>query len=149
MSVNSSFSKIARNGSAISATSSNTGYVFGVCNHIPYTNVHRSVDSSSHHHIFSQVPSLSTWLQTMYAQNHRHERIATGTMRAGMTVMTREMMEMHVHQAPDVRGMLDYLPVANKSNMELVGWRQKLGTWPSAKCESSLSEVPRRRLSSS
>ncbi|KAH7342882.1 hypothetical protein BKA65DRAFT_552498 [Rhexocercosporidium sp. MPI-PUGE-AT-0058] len=129
MSVNSGFSKIARNGSAIS-TSSSSG----------------SVDSSSHHHIFSQIPSFSTWFQhTMSSQNHRHERIATGTMRAGMAVLTREIMEMHIHQAPDIRGMLDCLPVADRSNMEFVGWRQKLGTWPSTKRDAALAH---RRSSS-
>ncbi|KAK0113216.1 hypothetical protein ONS95_014911 [Cadophora gregata] len=132
MSANSNFSKIARNGSAISATSSNAG----------------SVDSSSHNHIFSQIPPFSTWLQTMYTQNHRHESIATGAMRTGMAVLTREMMEMHVHQAPDVRGMLDCLPVAKKPNMEFIGWRQKLGTWPSTRRELSLPEVPQRRFTS-
>ncbi|KAG4427960.1 hypothetical protein IFR05_016557 [Cadophora sp. M221] len=126
MSANSGFSKIARNGSAIS-TSSNAG----------------SVDSSSHHHIFSQIPPFATWFQqTMSSQNHRHERIATGTMRTGVAVLTREMMEMHIHQAPDIRGMLDCLPVANRPNMEFVGWRQKLGTWPSTKRDVTL---PQRR----
>lgn len=62
-----------------------------------------------------------------------------------MAVLTREMMEMHVHQAPDIRGMLDCLPVANRPNMEFVGWRQKLGTWPSTKREITL---PHRRSSS-
>jgi len=47
-----------------------------------------------------------------------------------MAVLTREMMEMHIQQAPDVRGMLDCLPVADKSGNALFGWRQKLGTWP-------------------
>ncbi|KAL2075760.1 hypothetical protein VTL71DRAFT_703 [Oculimacula yallundae] len=123
MSVNSSFSKIARNGSAVS-TSSSSG----------------SVDSSSHNHIFSHLPPFSTWFQhTMSGQNHRHERIATGTMRTGMAVLTREMMAMHINQAPDVRGMLDYLPVADTSNMEFIGWRQKLGTWPSTKQQLSLA----------
>jgi hypothetical protein len=56
-----------------------------------------------------------------------------GTMRSGMAVMTREMLEMHIQSTPDVRGMLDYLPVAGRSNTAFIGWRQKLGTWPSSK----------------
>ncbi|CZT40762.1 uncharacterized protein RSE6_00412 [Rhynchosporium secalis] len=128
MSINSSFSKIARNGSAVS-TSSTSG----------------SVDSSSHHHFFSHLPPFSKWFQnTMSTQNHRHERIALGTMRTGMAIMTREMLEMHINQAPDVRGMLDYAPVADGSKMEFIGWRQKLGTWPSTKSQAS---VARRRAS--
>lgn len=50
-----------------------------------------------------------------------------------MAVFTREMMEMHIQQAPDVRGMLDCLPVADRSNLAFIGWRQKLGTWPLTK----------------
>ena len=47
-----------------------------------------------------------------------------------MAVLTREMMEMHIQQAPDIHGMLDCLPVADRNNMGFIGWRQKLGTWP-------------------
>jgi hypothetical protein len=56
-------------------------------------------------------------------------------MRLGMAVLTREMMEMHVHQAPDVRGMLDCLPVAHREDAMFVGWRKKLPTWPISKNE--------------
>jgi hypothetical protein len=106
-------SELPRNGSHTSVTSS------GV-----------SVDTSSHDHfLFSlrSIPNLSTWLYDV--QNHRHERIAAG-IRFGMAVLTREMMEMHIQQAPDVHGMLDCLPVADRNNMGFIGWRQKLGTWP-------------------
>jgi hypothetical protein len=51
----------------------------------------------------------------------------------GMAVMTRGMVEMHIQRTPDVRGMLDYLPVAGQSNAGFIGWRQKLRTWPSDK----------------
>jgi hypothetical protein len=62
-----------------------------------------------------------------------------GTLSMGMAVLTREMMEMHIQQAPDVRGMLDCLPVADRSNMGFIGWRQKLGTWPISKHEQLVS----------
>lgn len=63
------------------------------------------------------------------ANNHRHERIATGTLSVGMAVLTAEMMQMHIQRAPDVKGILDCLPVARKDNAAFIGWRQKLGTW--------------------
>jgi hypothetical protein len=74
------------------------------------------------------LPSLHSWSPV----NHRHERIATGALSMGMAVVTREMMEMHIKQAPDVRGMLDCLPVADRANNGFIGWRQKLNTWPKA-----------------
>jgi hypothetical protein len=52
----------------------------------------------------------------------------------GMAVMTREMMEMQVQQAPNIRGMLDCLPT-RKPNLE-IGYRAKLGTWPLSKHEA-------------
>jgi hypothetical protein len=56
--------------------------------------------------------------------------------------MTREVMEIHAQQAPDVRGILDFLPVADRSNAGFVGWRQKLGTWP---CSSKHdAQIPRQ-----
>ncbi|TVY91946.1 hypothetical protein LAWI1_G002410 [Lachnellula willkommii] len=93
-----------------------------------------SIDSSSHNHIlssFHSIQNLSSWLNASWLpHNHRHERIATATISTGMAVLTREMMEMHIQQAPDVHGMLDCLPVADNSGKAFVGWRQKLGTWP-------------------
>ncbi|TVY29900.1 hypothetical protein LHYA1_G001790 [Lachnellula hyalina] len=98
------------------------------------TSTSSSIDSSSHNHIlssFHSIQNLSSWLNTTWLpHNHRHERIATATISTGMAVLTREMMEMHIQQAPDMRGMLDCLPVADKSGNGFVGWRQKLGTWP-------------------
>ncbi|TVY37407.1 hypothetical protein LOCC1_G006380 [Lachnellula occidentalis] len=100
------------------------------------TSTSSSIDSSSHNHIlssFHSIQNLSSWLKTSWLpHNHRHERIATATISTGMAVLAREMMEMHIQQAPDVRGMLDCLPVADKSGNAFVGWRQKLGTWPKA-----------------
>ncbi|KUJ21937.1 uncharacterized protein LY89DRAFT_681298 [Mollisia scopiformis] len=107
-------SRIARNGSAISSTSSS------------------SVDNSSHNHIVSSFRSLTNppWLHEIMAkQNHRHERIAIGTMNVGVAVLTAEMMQMHIQRSPDIRGMLDCLPVARKDNAAFLGWRQKLRTW--------------------
>jgi hypothetical protein len=49
-------------------------------------------------------------------------------MSMGIAVMTREIMEMHIQQAPEVRGMLDCLPAATSSGE--LGFRQKLRTWP-------------------
>lgn len=50
----------------------------------------------------------------------------------GMAVLTTEMMEMHIQRAPDIRGMMDCLPVADEAGVAFLGWRQKLGTWPKA-----------------
>ena len=102
-----------------------------------------AVDSSSHNHLLSSlrcVPSLPSWLHGSYAaHNHRYERIALGRPSIGMAVLTRELMEMHIQQAPDIRGMLDCLPVADRPNMTFIGWRQKLGTWPLSKQERLVS----------
>jgi hypothetical protein len=51
-------------------------------------------------------------------------------MRLGMAVLTIEMMEMHIQHAPDVRGILDCLPVASRDGAMFVGWRKKVPTWP-------------------
>ena len=90
------------------------------------------MDNSSHNHILNHIRSIPTsWLQESWVPlNHRHERIAVGALSLGIAVMTQEMVEMHVHQAPDVRGMMDYLPVHRPLEF---GVRQKLGTWPLSK----------------
>lgn len=43
-------------------------------------------------------------------------------------------MEMHIQQAPEVRGMLDCLPTTTRTGE--LGFRQKLGTWPMSKQET-------------
>ena len=53
-----------------------------------------------------------------------------GIRRSGVSVLTVEDMEAHIKEAPDVRGMLDCLPVAGPGDMMFVGWRKKLSTWP-------------------
>jgi len=102
-----------------------------------------SAYTSSHNHLLTQfrsIPTLSSWIhESLLPQNHRHERIAMGVMSMGIAVMTREMMEMHIVQAPDVRGFLDCVPVADRSNMGFIGWRQKVGTWPLSKHEALTS----------
>lgn len=130
-------SKLARQGSA---TSSTAGYVQFTtqASRAPANTRNSSVDQSAHNHFFSRLRATPqpSWLHEVWAtQNHRHERIAAGTLRMGMAVLTREMMEMHIQRAPDVRGMLDCLPVAAKSSEDagFIGWRQKLGTWPTSK----------------
>ncbi|TVY78215.1 hypothetical protein LSUE1_G004671 [Lachnellula suecica] len=95
-----------------------------------------TADTSSHHHTFSSLNSLAklpSWLQESWLNlYHRHERIgvAAGALSMGMAVMTREMVEMHIQQAPEARALKDYLPVADNSNIRFIGWRQKLQTWP-------------------
>jgi hypothetical protein len=70
---------------------------------------------------------------------NRLERINNGALAMGMAVMTREMLEPHMNQSPDVNGIWDYVPVAGRRNSfgkkgldrseRFVGWRQKLRTW--------------------
>ena len=124
-------SKLARNGSNTSVASSE--YVQ------PYHHASKafsnkpsssSVDSSSHHHLLSSIcrgPKLQTWLQESIGVHHRHERIAVGSMSAGIALMTKEMMEMHLQQAPEIRGILGGMPAARPADL---GLRQKLRTWP-------------------
>jgi len=94
------------------------------------------MDNSSHNYIlssFHSVRNLPSWFNTSWLpHNHRHERIATGTPSMGMAILTTQMMEMHIQEAPEIRGMQDCSPVADKSNTGFIGWRQKLGTWPRA-----------------
>lgn len=69
----------------------------------------------------------------------RIQRIAVGTLTRGMAVITREMLEPHIQQTPGVKGVWDYVPVAERRNSfgkngvdrseQFVGWRQKLRTW--------------------
>lgn len=69
----------------------------------------------------------------------RSQRIATGTLVRGMAIMTREVLEQHIEQTPGVKGVWDYVPVAERRNsfgrsgvdrgVRFVGWRQKLRTW--------------------
>ncbi|CZR57144.1 uncharacterized protein PAC_07033 [Phialocephala subalpina] len=125
-------SRLARNGSAISSTSSRYANHITVANCALSNYFCSSVDTSSHNHIIASLHSITnpSWLQeVMSSQNHRHERIAVGTLSTGMAVLTAEMMQMHIQRSPDVRGMLDCLPVAREDNAAFIGWRQKLGTW--------------------
>jgi hypothetical protein len=66
-------------------------------------------------------------------ETNLYERIAMGILHPGIAVLTREEMELHIHQAPDVRGMLECLPVASSEGAMFVGWRKKLPTWPVSK----------------
>ncbi|KAG9239027.1 hypothetical protein BJ875DRAFT_261549 [Amylocarpus encephaloides] len=95
-----------------------------------------SIDTSSHHHFISNLrPSLTSWLHEAWAPiNHRHERLALGSPTRGMSILSRESMEMQNLESPEVRGMMDCLPVAE--GHRFVGWRRKLGTWPLSKSES-------------
>jgi len=128
--ITANMSRLARNGSFASTSSTS------------------SVDSSSHDHILNNLAhlrpfhNLSSWFHgTAVSADNRYERIAVGTLSMGMAVMTREMMEMQVQQAPSVRGMMDCLPtrVPRKNGMEM-GWRVKLGTWPLSKHEAMVAE---------
>jgi hypothetical protein len=95
-----------------------------------------SVDTSSHNHLLESIcssPRLQSWLHECWALiPHRHERIAVGVLSVGIAVLTRERMEMHIKHAPDIRGILDCLPVAARPE---IGFRQKLPTWPMSKHE--------------
>jgi len=60
-----------------------------------------------------------------------------------MALMTREMMEMQVQQAPNIRGMLDCLPTKLPARQATLApetfFRQKLGTWPLSKHEAMVA----------
>jgi len=60
-------------------------------------------------------------------------------MKTGVAHMTREMMEIRIQNAPDLRGMMDCLPTRQLSHME-VGWRPKSGTWPLSKHEAMVAK---------
>lgn len=93
-----------------------------------------TVDSLSHNRLLSTARSIlnvPSWLHTSWLPHlHRHERIATGTLSMGMAVMTAEMMEIHIGQTPNIRGVPEYLPVAVESKSGFIGWRQKRRSWP-------------------
>jgi len=121
-----SFSTLARNGSHTTTSSSSSSGSTGLF-------------PSSNDHIFkrSRTHTIPTWLHESWAKHpNLYEGMAVGTLRLGMAVLTREMMEMHIQQAPDVRGMLDCLPVADKQDAMFIGWRKKLPTWPVLKKEA-------------
>jgi len=127
----SSLSKLARNGShtSIASTSSSS-----------------STDSSSHHHFLSHIRPLedisSHFRDSWFHVRHRHEEIAAGQVKRGVAHLTREMMEMQIQHAPDVRGMMDCLPTRQLHTRQLhmdVGWRPKLGTWPLSKHEALMA----------
>jgi hypothetical protein len=100
-----------------------------------YSSIDTSVHSNLMTHLRS-IPAITTsWLEESWSPiSMRYERIATASPTMGMAVLTREMMEMHIVQTPNVRGMVDCLPVANRHGF--IGWRQKLGTWPLSKHEA-------------
>ena len=124
----------------------------------PHSNIpsSSSMDNSSHNHVLNSIrsgPGLWTWLQESLTVDHRHERIAAGVMSTGIAMMTREMMEMHIQQAPEIRGILDYLPTARPEELsfgrKFRTWpvsdkqqtlRQRLGTWPLTKTEALLAK---------
>lgn len=142
-------SRLARNGSVSSISSTRYAIQSYPESSIYAENSSSSTDSSSHHHILSHLthlpsrPSLphsvSSWFHESFAPiNHRHERIALGHIEMGMAVLTREMMEMQIQQAPNVRGMMDCLPTKQPERSEM-GWRVKLGTWPLSKHEATVA----------
>lgn len=124
-----------------------------VCNHpeVPLTSLYSSADNSSHDHIFQNHSSHNThhlhftsWLRESWAPLfHRHEQIAVGALPRGIALMTREMMEMQVQQAPNIRGMLDCLPTRlparHATLQQETFFRQKLGTWPLSKHEAMVA----------
>lgn len=135
----STISKLVRNGSHSSTSSmldSPPLSVFGT----PSNKSSSSLDTSAHNHVLSQSHSISdikSWLEESWSPiNTRYERFATGNPTMGMAVLTRSVMEMHIVQSPDMRGMIDCLPVADRQAPRLMGWRQKLGTWPLSKHEA-------------
>jgi hypothetical protein len=86
---------------------------------------------------FGQTP-----MQQFLNTPERNQRISTATLARAMVPMTREMLEPHIQQTPGVKGVWNYIPVAEtKGNMRVngtadgvvgqkfVGWRQKLNTW--------------------
>jgi hypothetical protein len=129
----SNMSQIARTGSHTSTSTSGYDHLVLLVQRTSSNISCSTMDSSSHNHTlsFHSIQNLPSWLNTSWLPyNHRHERIATGTHSMGMAILTTQMMEMHIQQAPDIRGMMDCSPVADKSNAGFIGWRQKLGTWP-------------------
>jgi hypothetical protein len=137
-----SLSTLARNGSHASSSSSGYAQPASLLKYHLTNNSARSstgLSLSSNNHIFNRfrTHTLPTWLHESWAnQPNQYEGMAMGTLRLGMAVLTREMMEMHIQQAPDVRGMLDCLPVADKQDATFIGWRKKLPTWPVLKKEA-------------
>jgi hypothetical protein len=128
------FSTLVRNGSNISSSSS--GYV--QLTFLPGT-TQLTFDESSAGPSSINLPlsrfrsyTLTTWSTEA---NHYERLIATGKTRLGIAVLTREMMEMHIQHAPDVRGMFDCLPVAGRDSAMFIGWRKKQPTWPRSKLE--------------
>ncbi|RDW88722.1 hypothetical protein BP6252_00754 [Coleophoma cylindrospora] len=120
-----SYSTLARQGSQASISSS------------------ASFDTSSHNHSLNHVqssPALPSWLHVSWLPRaDRSERIAAGaTTTAALGVMARELVEMHVVQAPDVRGFIDCIPVADRASLGFLGWRRKAWTFPSPKCNETL-----------
>ena len=105
---------------------------------IPFSSADNS--SGAHHFTYSHtLDGLRSWLDTAWKHNDaRHERIALGHVKQGMAVTTREMMEMQVQHAPNLRGMMDCLPI--KQPLQEMGWRPKLGTWPLSKHEALVAK---------
>jgi hypothetical protein len=134
------FSTIARNGSH---DSSSSGYAQPALLQTTYprilTFVRKPTSVSLNNHKFSRFRAYTfqTWLQESWGNHpNQYEQMAIGTLRLGMAVLTREMMEMHIQQAPNVRGMLDCLPVTDRQDAMFTGWRKKLPTWPMVKDEA-------------
>lgn len=79
--------------------------------------------------LFSQSPQQLTRQEIWMPYTKR-------TTRRHMAILTGEIMEIRIQRTPDARGMLDSLPVANHGRNDMIailGWRQKLGTWPNSK----------------
>jgi len=118
-------SKLARNGSHTSVSSTS------------------SADGPSHTHHFTHLHPLDdfrSWIDASWKHSDaRHERIAVGHVKQGIAVTTREIMEMQVQHAPNLRGILDCLPTRQPLHTE-VGWRPKLGTWPLSKHEALVAK---------
>jgi hypothetical protein len=64
--------------------------------------------------------------ETCAPTHHRLERIAPEAVNSRMAVLTQGLMDMQTQQAPDVRGTIYSVPVADIAGHRFIRWRRKL-----------------------
>ena len=139
----SSWSKLVNHGTP---ASSDEYEWYSSCVHWPCTNMYCSstgIKASSRNNLVSnhKTTILTSWLQSCWGtHNIRHEQVAVGIRSPGVAVMTGREMEIHIMETPDIRGMLDCIPVADIEDFRFIGWRKKAWTFPCSKHETLRAE---------
>ena len=81
------------------------------------------------------------WIRTVWASSHnRYERIATGSPRATIALLSQGLVRHHLNLTPTLHSVSDFLAFFNDEGRHM-GSRPKLATWPLTKRDEVKNKV--------